>query len=67
MQNMSGIMRQPIVVEEDAELSGMCSADVTVRAGCYLLLSGMVSGDVILEQGARVNVTGQLSGSIHRR
>ncbi|PZQ62941.1 MAG: hypothetical protein DI544_01765 [Sphingomonas taxi] len=65
MIHVSGIHDGALRLTSDAEVSGIVSGDVTVAAGCRVVISGMVEGDVRAAPGARVEVSGMVHGTVY--
>jgi cytoskeletal protein CcmA (bactofilin family) len=65
MRDLSGIVSGAIRLDQDGEVSGIVSGDITIAAGCRVLISGMVRGDIVAEPGAEVTITGIVNGAVH--
>ncbi|KQN92786.1 hypothetical protein ASE95_09040 [Sphingomonas sp. Leaf231] len=65
MRDFSGIVTGAIRLDHDGEVSGIVSGDITVAAGCRVVISGMVRGDITAEPGAEVRITGIVNGAVH--
>ena len=53
-----------MIVRGQAEISGLCQANVTVEGGMFNLMpSGIVSGDILVPVGT-ANIMGTCNGSV---
>ncbi len=63
-QDMGGKIKQELIVRGQAEIHGLCEANVTVEGGVLNLMpTGVVTGDILVPTGA-ANIMGTCNGSV---
>ncbi len=63
-QDAGGKIKQELIVRGQAEISGLCDANVTVEGGVLNLMpTGVVTGDILVPTGS-ANVLGTCNGSV---
>jgi hypothetical protein len=60
----TGVVRQPLRVDDDLVLIGIADSGVTVASGAELVVTGIVSRGLTIEAGGRAVVTGIVSDGL---
>jgi hypothetical protein len=60
----TGIVRQPLRVDDNLVLIGIADSGITVAAGAELVLTGIVNRGLSIEAGGRAVVTGIVNGGV---
>ncbi len=64
MKTIMGKIDGSIVVEEDAQLFGVITENVTVLRGAHLHVEGVIMGDLVVHEGGASSVNGNVLGYI---
>ncbi|MBA4274872.1 MAG: hypothetical protein C0436_04385 [Alphaproteobacteria bacterium] len=64
MKTILGKVQGSVVFEEDGELFGVVTENVTVMRGAHLRMEGIVMGDLVVHEGGSATVNGTVMGYI---
>lgn len=64
MKTILGKVQGSVMFEENGELFGLVTENVTVLRGAHLRMDGIVMGDLIVLEGATATVNGTVMGYI---
>ena len=67
MSGWTGRLEGDQVIDNDVELSGTITGDVTVAAGGYLALHGAVTGNVVVLPGGQADIFGTVHKGVWNR
>ena len=64
MKTILGKVDGSVVFEEDGEIFGVVTENVTVLRGAHLRMEGVVMGDLVVLEGGRATVNGTVMGYV---
>ncbi|EKT3958483.1 hypothetical protein NTJ28_002499 [Flavobacterium psychrophilum] len=64
MTQITSHIRQDIIIDNETNLTGMVTGNVTVDNASNFIVHGMVNGNVIVQVGATLLVHGTINGNI---